>query len=84
MATLHVDVDDELYGRLRASAQRSGTTPEVEAARVLDAGVPHPPADRQAVDALIAHLRAMHEEQRARHGVLPDSVPLIRAMRDEA
>lgn len=77
MATLTIrKLDDEVYARLAARAKRNNRSLEAEARATLD-------ERSRDVGAWIDDLRVFHAETIARHGVLPDSLPLIRAMRDE-
>ncbi len=77
MATLTIrKLDDAVYARLGARAKRNNRSLEAEVREMLD--------ERSlSIEAVVADLRAFHEETRARHGVLPDSLPLIRRDRAE-
>ncbi|MEA3033965.1 MAG: hypothetical protein QOH86_1981 [Sphingomonadales bacterium] len=76
MATLTIRrLDDEVYEALRQRARRNGCSLEAEARRIL--------TDRtRPIDALVDDLRAFHAEMIEEHGLLPDSTPLIREMRE--
>lgn len=77
MATLTIrKLDDEVYARLSERAKRNNRSLEAEAREMLD---------KRTLDvaAVVEDLRQFHAEVRARHGVLPDSTPLIREMRNE-
>ena len=77
MATLTIrKLDDAVYTRLGERAKRNNRSLEAEARDMLD---------KRTLDvaAVVADLRKFHAEVRARHGVLPDSTPLIREMRNE-
>lgn len=77
MATLTIrKLDDRVYNRLREQAKRNNRSLEAEARDVLD-------KRSRDVAAVVEDLLAFHSEMRARHGVLPDSTPLIREMREE-
>lgn len=77
MPTLMIrDLDEQVYEHLRARAEANGTSVEDEAREML--------GDRVMNRAdWVAELRAAHEDMRAKYGVLPDSTPLIRQMREE-
>jgi plasmid stability protein len=77
MATLTIRrLPDEVYDSLKERARHNGRSLEAEAREIL--------AERaRPVDAMIEDLRAFHAEMAGRHGLLPDSTPLIRQMRDE-
>lgn len=77
MATLTIrKLDDAVYARLGERAKRNNRSLEAEARDMLD---------KRTLDvaAVVEDLRQFHAEVRARHGVLPDSTPLIREMRNE-
>lgn len=77
MATLMIrELDDTVYERLQNRAAANGRSVEDEARQVLGDRV----IDRAA---WVAELRAAHEDMRAKYGVLPDSTPVIRQMREE-
>jgi plasmid stability protein len=76
MATLTIRrLDDEVYEALKLRAQRNRRSLEAEAREILTART-------QSRAALADHLRDFHAQMVARHGILPDSTPLIREMRD--
>jgi plasmid stability protein len=77
MATLTIRrLPDEVYESLKERARSNGRSLEAEAREIL--------TDRtQARHALVDDLVQFHHEMVAKHGYLPDSTPLIRAMRDE-
>jgi len=77
MATLTIRrLDDEVYARLRERARSNRRSLEAEAREILT-------EQAQGLDALIQDLIAFNREMAAKHGVLPDSTPLIRQMREE-
>jgi plasmid stability protein len=77
VATLSIrKLDDALYDRLGLRAKRNNRSLEAEVREILSNAVP-------GLDELNGDLRAFHQKMRSRHGELPDSTPLIRAMRDE-
>jgi plasmid stability protein len=77
MATLSIrKLDDALYDRLGLRAKRNNRSLEAEVREILNNAVP-------GLDELSGDLRAFHQKMRDRYGELPDSTPLIRAMRDE-
>jgi plasmid stability protein len=77
MATLTIRrLPDEVYGRLQERARANGRSLEAEAREILTERA-------QPRDALIQELVDFHGEMRARHGLLPDSTPMLRKMRDE-
>ena len=76
MATLTIRrLDDEVHARLRERARANKRSLEAEVRTILEnqAG--------QVVD-LVDDLLEFHSEMIRKHGVLPDSLPLIRAQRD--
>ena len=76
MATLTIrQLDDAVYDRLKARARENHRSLEAEVREILDERSRH----SEAVD----RLRAFHERMVAKNGYLPDSVDLIRQMRDE-
>ncbi|MEK6540759.1 MAG: hypothetical protein AABZ45_01425 [Pseudomonadota bacterium] len=77
MATITVrKVDDDLYSRLGNRAAQNSRSLEAEVRAILAASIP--------TTAEIAHeLADFHGRMRKKHGLLPDSTPLIRQMRDE-
>jgi hypothetical protein len=77
MASLSIrKLDDRLYERLGLSAKRNNRSLEAEVREILSNALP-------AHATLMNDLRNYHARMRATHGELPDSTPLIRAMRDE-
>jgi plasmid stability protein len=77
MATLSIrKLDDALYDRLGIRAKRNNRSLEAEVRDILNEAVP-------GLDELNADIRSFHKKMRDRFGELPDSTPLIRAMRDE-
>lgn len=77
MATLTIrKLDDAVYARLGERAKRNNRSLEAEARDMLN---------KRTLDvaAVVEDLRQFHAEVQARHGVLPDSTPLIREMRNE-
>jgi plasmid stability protein len=77
MATLTIRrLDDGVYDALRNRARSNGRSLEAEVREIL--------AEKaNPRDAVVDRLIAFHEEMIRRHGILPDSTPLIREMRDE-
>lgn len=77
MATLTIrQLDDEIYERLRARARANNRSLEAEARHLLDERT-------RDLPALVEDLLEFHERMVAKHGLLPDSTPLIRELRDE-
>ncbi len=77
MATLTIRrLDDAVYERLRARAHSKGRSLEAEVRDILTERARSP-------DEAIERLRAFRQEMAKKHGILPDSTPIIRAMRDE-
>ncbi len=77
MATLTIrQLDDAVYERLRARAVRNKRSLEAEARHMLD----ERSRDR---GAFVEDLRDFHARMVARHGLLPDSIDLIRELREE-
>jgi plasmid stability protein len=77
MATLTIrQLDEEVYARLRERARANNRSLEAEARHLLD-------ERSRDLPALVEDLREFHERMIAKHGVLPDSTPMIRQMRDE-
>lgn len=82
MATLTIrSLDENLYSEMKIRAKANGRSLEAEARQVLRDHYGNPP--RRAFDDVIADLRARYEKAAAEGRLLPDSTPLIRAMRDE-
>lgn len=76
MATLTIRrLDDEVHARLRNQARANKRSLEAEVRDILESQVPAP------ID-IVGNLRAFQAEMIAKHGVLPDSLPLLRADRD--
>lgn len=76
MATLTIGRLDDVYERLRDRARADRRSLEAEAREIL--------SDRaQGVEALVEGLVRVHEEMVAKHGHLPDSISLLREMRDD-
>jgi plasmid stability protein len=77
MATLTIRrLPDEVYEGLRERARLNGRSLEAEARNIL--------AERtRGLEALVADLKDFQREMVATHGYLPDSTPMLRAMRDE-
>lgn len=77
MATLTIRrLDEDVYERLRDRARSNRRSLEAEARDIL--------TERAlAKDELVADLIRFHEEMTAKHGLLPDSTPILREMRDE-
>jgi plasmid stability protein len=77
MATITIrKVDEALRERLGLRARLNNRSLEAEVRAILSEAAP-PHAE------LMAGLRDFQARMRAKHGVLPDSTPLIRQMRDE-
>jgi plasmid stability protein len=76
MASLTIRrLDDQVYDALKARARRNGRSLEAEVREIL--------SDRARSKAdLVERLRAFQDKMVAKHGVLPDSTPLIREMRE--
>lgn len=70
------NLPDEIVHALRRRAQRNGHSLEGELRTLLTEEALRPKRE------LLASLRQSQEEQRAIHGILADSTPYIRAMRD--
>lgn len=76
MATLTIRrLDDEVHARLRVRARANKRSLEAEVRNILEsqAGV---------VNDIVDDLFEFHAEMISKHGILPDSLPLIRAQRD--
>lgn len=69
-------LDDDVYQRLRDTAKANNRS--VEAQVRQDLGERY-----QSPRDILAALRAAQQAMIAKHGYLPDSTPLIRAIRDE-
>jgi plasmid stability protein len=77
MATLTIRrLDDAVYEKLRERAQANGRSLEAEARHILSERA-------KGADDVVERLRAFRQEMFEKHGIFPDSTPLIRAMRDE-
>ena len=77
MATLTIRrLPDEVYENLRQRARLNGRSLEAEARDILTERT-------QGLDALVDDLTAFHCEMVAKHGLLPDSTPMLRRMRSE-
>ena len=77
MATLTIrQLDDEVYQRLKARARGNKRSLEAEARYLLD-------ERSRDIGDVARDLGEFRKRMAARYGVLPDSVPLIREMRDE-
>ena len=77
MATLTIRrLPDEVYEGLRERARLNGRSLEAEARDILTERT-------RGLEALVADLKDFHREMVAAHGYLPDSTPMLRAMRDE-
>ena len=77
MATLTIrQLDDEVYERLRERARANKRSLEAEARHLLDERT-------RDLPALVEDLLEFHERMAAKHGLLPDSVELIRELRRE-
>jgi plasmid stability protein len=77
MASLTIRrLDDEVYARLRDRARANRRSLEAEAREILSERA-------RGIDALVDDLIAFHSEMKRKHGVLPDSLDLLRESRDE-
>lgn len=85
MATLTIrKLDDAVYARLGERARRNNRSLEAEAREILNECSQELGEERgRDVDAWIDNLDVFQAGVIERHGVLPDSLPLIREMRDE-
>jgi plasmid stability protein len=70
------NLPDDVVHALKRRAQRNGNSLEGELRTLLTEEALRPQRE------LLASIKRLHEEQHAAHGVLPDSTPYIRAMRD--
>lgn len=70
------DVDETIVLEFKARARRHGHTLGEELRELLAGEAVRP--RREAAD----RLRALRESVRQKHGLLPDSTPLVREMRD--
>ncbi len=70
------NLDEKVILSLKRRAKRNGHSLEGELRELLTEEALRPKRE------LIASLRQLHEEMYAEHGELPDSTPMIRAMRD--
>jgi plasmid stability protein len=77
MATLTIRrLDEEIYARLRERARANRRSLEAEAREIL--------TERAGgLEALVDELVRFQAEMVAKHGHLPDSMSLLRDMRDE-
>jgi len=71
------DLDPKIVELYRQRARMSGHTLEEEIRRALHDHV------RRDRDTWVEELRAFRERMKAQYGVMPDSTPIIREMRDE-
>ncbi|MBL8879948.1 MAG: hypothetical protein JNG88_12580 [Phycisphaerales bacterium] len=71
------NIDDRTIAILKARAEREGRSLASAAGELLMAEALRPRRE------MFARVRAWHEEMTRRHGLLPDSTPEIRAVRDE-
>jgi len=79
MATITIRrLADDVHARLKTQAKTNGRSLEAEARHILGERV----AGGGSSD-WIARLRDLQQQQKAEVGVLPDSLPLIRKIRDE-
>lgn len=77
MATLTIRrLDDDAYQRLKERARANRRTLEAEARHLLE-------ERSRDLPAIVEDLVDFHSRMVAKHGLLPDSTPLIRDMRDE-
>lgn len=77
MATLTIrQLDDEAYRRLKERARANRRSLEAEARLLLE-------ERSRDVPAIVEDLVQFHDRMIAKHGLLPDSTPLIRGVRDE-
>lgn len=76
MATLTIRrLDDQIYDALRERARANGRSLEAEVREILA-------EETQTAGAFVEELISFHQDMIDRHGVLPDSTPLLREMRD--
>ena len=68
-------LDDAVYARLRDQARANKRSLEAEARLILESEAAVP-------GDIVGDLLAFHAEMTRKHGILPDSTPLIRAQRD--
>ncbi|OYU14758.1 MAG: hypothetical protein CFE37_09090 [Alphaproteobacteria bacterium PA4] len=77
MATLTIRrLDDAAYARLRAQAQANKRSLEAEARMILE-------NEARPAGDVVGDLMAFNAEMTLKHGLLPDSLDLIRAQRDD-
>ena len=80
MATLTIrKLDDATYAQLRDDAAANNRSLEAEARHRLERSARKPVGKAE----LLEDLRAHHAQMRAKYGVLSDSTPIIRQMREE-
>lgn len=78
MATLTIRrLDDGAYERLKERARSNERSLEAEARDILE-------TQTRPRREVIADIVAFNERMRVKHGVQPNSLPLLRAIRDEA
>jgi plasmid stability protein len=76
MATLTIRrLDDEVHARLRERARANKRSLEAEVRNILE-------SQAGLVNNIVDDLLEFHAEMISKHGILPDSLPLIRAQRD--
>ncbi len=78
MAATNVRMPDEVHERLRAWAREEKRSLNDLAVEILDEA-----SRRWAARRALADARRVREAIRAREGDLPDSVPLLRELREE-
>jgi len=77
MATLTIRrLDNAVYEKLRVRARAKGRSLEAEVREILT-------EQARSNEDLVERLRAFRAEVAEKHGLFPDTTPLIRAMRDE-
>jgi plasmid stability protein len=76
MGQITVDLDERALEAWRARAQRHGRPLEDEVKMALEREV------RPSVEEIFEEMDRIRESVRASHGTLPDSVELIREMRE--
>lgn len=75
MASLTIrQLDKEVYDRLKERARANQRSLEAEARHLLDERT-------RDLPALVEDLKAFHDRMIAKHGLLPDSVEIVREMR---
>jgi len=77
MATLTIrELDDAVYERLKERAAENHRSLEEEARHMLG-------ERSRSAPEIVADLRASYQQRVAEHGVMPDSIDILRDIRDE-